>query len=134
MQVPSIQFEKYTKVLEQTLYRKLGKVVNVVGLTIESSGPDARLGDICLIYPETDQGGPRLSIMAEVVGFRDKKTLLMPYDPVDGIGLGSMVENTGHPLQVLVNDSLLGKTLAGQWMAARWRAILIWWRQPHRIL
>ena len=113
MQALSIQLEKYAKVLEQTLYRKLGKVVNVVGLTIESSGPDAKLGDICLIYPEVEQGGRRLSILAEVVGFRDKKTLLMPYDPVDGIGLGCMVENTGHPLQVLVNDSLLGKTLDG---------------------
>ena len=52
-------------------------------------------------------------IMAEVVGFRDKKTLLMPYDATDGIGLGSIVENTGYPLRVAVSDALLGKSLNG---------------------
>ena len=33
-------------------FLKMGKVVNVVGLTIESAGPDARLGDVCEIFPE----------------------------------------------------------------------------------
>lgn len=51
--------------------------------------------------------------MAEVVGFRDKKTLLMPYDSVDGIGLGCVVENTGDPLTVTVSEKLLGKTVNG---------------------
>ena len=67
--------------------------MNVVGLTIESAGPDSKLGDLCRILPETEGTKP---IMAEVVGFRDKKTLLMPYDSVDGIGLGCVVENTGR--------------------------------------
>ena len=83
---------KYNKVLDEVFFRKLGKVVNVVGLTIESAGPDARLGDVCRIIPNgKEEGEP---ITAEVVGFKDKKTLLMPYDAVDGISLGSMVENT----------------------------------------
>ncbi|MCM1185488.1 MAG: flagellar protein export ATPase FliI [Lachnoclostridium sp.] len=93
-------------------YRKLGKVVNVVGLTIESAGPDAKLGDICMILPEGEEGQKR-PIPAEVVGFKDKKTLLMPYDITDGIGLGCMVENTGNPLLVTVSDKLLGKALDG---------------------
>ncbi len=105
----SVNFKKYDSVLEQDLMRRLGKVVNVVGLTIESAGPDARLGDVCRILPE----GVDRAILAEVVGFKDKKTLLMPYDVVDGIGLGSLVENTGHPLRVEVCDGLLGKTLNG---------------------
>ena len=111
MRVLNVDFTKYNRISEQTFYRKKGKVVNVVGLTIESSGPDARLGDICEITPEGE--GDRQPIKAEVVGFKDKKTLLMPYDSVDGIGLGCIVENTGVPLQVLVSDSLLGKTLDG---------------------
>lgn len=106
----NINFEKYEKVLEQSFVRRMGKVVNVVGLTIESAGPDAKLGDVCQIFPEGEDVRP---IMAEVVGFKDKKTLLMPYDAVDGIGLGSLVENTGNPLLVLVDDSLLGKALDG---------------------
>ena len=110
MQRASINLEKYNRVMEQSFVRRLGRVVNVVGLTIESAGPDAKLGDVCKIIP---QGEGAVSVMAEVVGFKDKKTLLMPYDSVDGIGLGSIVENTGNPLRVLVGDSLLGKTLDG---------------------
>ncbi len=107
----AIDFEKYKKLEEKTFFRRLGKVVNVVGLTIESAGPDAKLGDICRIYPEGD--GEPAPIMAEVVGFKDKKTLLMPYEAVDGIGLGCIVENTGYPLRVQVSQKLLGKTLDG---------------------
>lgn len=110
MRSVNVNFEKYEKVLEQNFVRRMGKVVNVVGLTIESAGPDAKLGDVCQIFPEGEGMRP---IMAEVVGFKDKKTLLMPYDAVDGIGLGSLVENTGNPLLVLVDDTLLGKTLDG---------------------
>ncbi len=106
----SIQ-SKYNRVLDEVFFRKLGKVVNVVGLTIESAGPDARLGDVCRIIPNgKEEADP---IMAEVVGFKDKKTLLMPYDAVDGISLGSMVENTNEPMMVKVSKELLGMTLDG---------------------
>lgn len=110
MRIPSIDFDKYEKLREKTFFRKFGKVMNVVGLTIESAGPEARLGDVCLIRPEGEQRKP---IPAEVVGFRDGRTLLMPFDQVDGIGAGSMVENTGHPLMVNVGEELLGRTLNG---------------------
>jgi len=88
-----------------------GKVVNIVGLTIESLGPEAKLGDICLIYPDSKE--EMKPVMAEVVGFKDKKTLLMPYEAVEGIGFGSMVENTGLPLSIQVSEDLLGQTLDG---------------------
>ncbi len=110
MEALSVNFKKYNKISDQTFYRKLGKVVNVVGLTIESLGPDAKLGDLCRIIPGGEDEKP---ISAEVVGFKDKKTLLMPYDSTDGIGLGCIVENTGAPLRVEVSDELLGKTLDG---------------------
>lgn len=106
----AVNFVKYEKVTEGTFYKMKGKVVNVVGLTIESLGPEARLGDICLIYPDQKEAKP---VMAEVVGFKDKKTLLMPYEAVEGIGSGSMVENTGQPLSIQVSDDLLGQTLDG---------------------
>ena len=95
---------------EQAFYRKLGKVINVVGLTIESAGPDARLGDVCRIVPDLPEAE---TVMAEVVGFKDKKTLLMPFDVVEGISLGCCVENTGYPLTVTVSEELLGKTVNG---------------------
>ena len=106
----NVDFQKYNKIMDQTLYKKKGRVVNVVGLTIESAGPDAKLGDICEILSE---GEERHAIPAEVVGFKDRKTLLMPYGSVEGIGAGCLVENTGLPLQVAVGDGLLGRTLDG---------------------
>ncbi len=110
MEAVRINFGKYRGLAEKSFFKKLGKVVNVVGLTIESIGPDARLGDICYIYAKDETVAP---IMAEVVGFRDKKTLLMPYEDTAGIGLGSTVENKGYPLSVRAGEFLLGKTLDG---------------------
>lgn len=110
VQTIKVDFDKYEKLKEYSYFHKLGKVVNVVGLTIESAGPDARLGDICRIFPEDKEAAP---VMAEVVGFKDKKTLLMPYEAVDGIGLGCKVQNMGEPLSVEVGDDMLGRTLDG---------------------
>lgn len=101
---------KYRQLLSESLYKRLGKVVNVVGLTIESAGPDAKLGDLCRIYKNGREGE---SCMAEVVGFKEGYTLLMPYELTDGIGGGCIVENEGHPLSVQVGEELLGHTLDG---------------------
>ncbi len=106
----AFDLSKYNALLEKSYFKKLGKVVNVVGLTIESLGPDAKLADMCAIIPEDPEQPP---IMAEVVGFKDGKTQLMPYDKTDGIGAGCMVENLQRPLTVTVSDDLLGKTLDG---------------------
>ena len=101
---------KYLSALNKSYFKKLGKVENVVGLTIESSGPDAKMGDLCKIYTDSQK---KNGILAEVVGFKDKRTLLMPYEDTEGIGLGCIVENMNYPLSVLVGESLLGKTLDG---------------------
>ena len=104
------RLRRYEKCIEEPLFKKMGKVVNVIGLTIESAGPDAKLGDICRIFPP---GGEGTSIMAEVVGFKGGMTQLMPYEVTDGIGSGSIVENTDVPLMVEITDEILGKTLDG---------------------
>ena len=101
--------EKYEQLLEKSYVKELGKVVKVVGLTIESIGPAAKLNDVCVI---TSKDGKH-SVNAEVVGFKDNRILLMPFDSVDGIGLGALVENTKEPLQVMVGEEILGKTLDG---------------------
>ena len=108
--ISQVQFEKYEQLKSDLFFRRLGKVVNVVGLTIESAGPDAKLGDLCRIYKSGIEGE---YISAEVVGFKDAKTLLMPYEVTEGIGGGCVVENEGYPLRVKVGPFLLGKTLDG---------------------
>lgn len=97
------------QLVEKDYFKSLGKVVKVVGLTIESVGPEAKLRDLCEIIVE----GSQERIKAEVVGFKDKRLLLMPYENVEGIGVGCMVENTGHPLEVKVGDELLGHLVDG---------------------
>lgn len=101
---------KYLQVSDRFFYNCYGKVAKVVGLTVESIGPEAKLGDLCRIVVKKDQG---LFVMAEVVGFHENRLLLMPYESMDGIGVGCVVENTGHPLTVSVGDALLGHTLDG---------------------
>ena len=101
---------KYRHALNKTYFKRLGKVVNVVGLTVESVGPDAKLNDMCRIIVDPLSGK---YIYAEVVGFRNNRTLLMPYDVTEGIGYGCLVENTGEPLSVNVGEGMLGLTLDG---------------------
>ena len=102
--------EKYLQLLDKQFYKSYGKVSMVVGLTVESVGPQARLNDLCKIYLDKEL---KEYAMAEVVGFHESKLILMPYDHVEGIGVGCIVENTGKPLQVKVGDGLLGHTLDG---------------------
>lgn len=111
MEAASINLDKYSSIIDDEFFKVRGKVVNVVGLTIESAGPQARLGDICMIFPR--KGESQLPALAEVVGFKEGKVLLMPYENVEGMGPGSQVENTGASLKVKVDESLLGMTLDG---------------------
>lgn len=106
----NISFDKYKVLESETFYKTQGKIANAVGLTLESYGPDSKLGDICTIFA---RNGLTPLALSEVVGFKDGKTLLMPYDHVEGVSIGCIVENENHPLEVTVSDELLGKTLNG---------------------
>ena len=75
---------RYDALLYRDFSVHYGKVNKVVGLTGESVGPPAKLNDLCEIISKDGL----TKVMAEVVGFRENKVLLMPYDSVDGIGLG----------------------------------------------
>ena len=48
-------FDKYLQLAERTYFNRLGKVVKIVGLTIESVGPDAKLNDLCRIVIDRDK-------------------------------------------------------------------------------
>jgi len=104
-----INYEPYFSLVNKTFVTELGKVVKVVGLTVESVGPTCKLNDLCTI---TSKDGFH-QVLAEVVGFKDNRILLMPFESVEGIGLGATVENTKEPLQVPVGEALLGRSLDG---------------------
>ncbi|WP_368659530.1 flagellar protein export ATPase FliI [Metabacillus halosaccharovorans] len=89
-------------------YKRYGKVKRVVGLMIESRGPESSIGDLCYIYAGSTN---KSKIPAEVVGFKDENVLLMPYLQVTHISPGSIVEATEQPLTVKVGTGLIGQVL-----------------------
>lgn len=89
-------------------YKYFGKVVQVMGLMIESRGPESSIGDVCYIYVGRHQ---KKRIQAEVVGFRDEFIVLMPFTNVEDIALGSIVETTNKPLEIKIGSSLIGSVL-----------------------
>ncbi|MCQ2535392.1 MAG: flagellar protein export ATPase FliI [Lachnospiraceae bacterium] len=106
----SILRDKYLTLKDRTYFDKLGRIEKVVGLNMESTGPDAKVGDVVVI--ETDPV-TKASVLAEVVGFRDKRLLLTPVEDSSGIGIGCVVKNTNKPLSVPVGPEILGHTLDG---------------------
>ncbi|PYZ98019.1 flagellum-specific ATP synthase FliI [Alteribacter lacisalsi] len=97
------------RVPHMNAYRHFGRVVRVTGLMIESIGPRAAIGELCTI----ESGRGANPVMAEVVGFREERVLLMPYDPVDDLSPGSLVSSTGAPLKISAGTGLIGKVTDG---------------------
>ena len=93
-----------------TTFKKFGRVVRVVGLMIESKGPESSIGDVCHIHL-TNAAAEDSIIMAEVVGFREEIVILMPFTNIRDISSGCLVEGLGKPLEVKVGMALIGKVL-----------------------
>jgi flagellum-specific ATP synthase len=88
--------------------RWTGEVTDVVGLLLESRGPNVAIGDFC----EVTVGGGR-SLRTQVVGFRDGRVLSMPLEEIDGIQLGDPVVARSEAARVPVGPGLLGRVLDG---------------------
>jgi len=91
------------------LVQHKGKVVQIIGLVIESQGPRAAIGEICRLESANNPEG----IMAEVVGFRNQNLLLMPLGQMEGVYPGCEVLATGASLKIPVGEELLGRVLDG---------------------
>jgi len=101
--------KRYRAALESVKPVKLhGKVTQVVGLVIEGYCPDTSVGAICEIKP---QGGD--PIPAEVVGFRNNKTLLMPLGELRGVGLDSLISVRREKASLGVGPLMLGRVIDG---------------------
>jgi flagellum-specific ATP synthase len=89
--------------------KRLGKVTKVVGLIIESAGPAVSVGRLCRIENRDDGS----TVLAEVVGFRNDRILLMPYGPITGISPGAIVTSTQEQLRIPVGTEMVGRVLGG---------------------
>jgi flagellum-specific ATP synthase len=85
-----------------------GKVVKVVGLVVEGQGLGMSIGSLCRV--ENDQG---VSILLEVVGFKEDRAILMPYGDTRGIRPGSRICLLNQDPEVAVGDHFLGRVIDG---------------------
>lgn len=86
---------------------RTGKIENIVGMSIEALGGRGAIGDICRIYSAESNS----QVLAEVVGFKSDRMLLMPYQNMNGLAPGSFVRNTGRRLRLQVGDFLRGRII-----------------------
>lgn len=101
-------YESIPKLISKTeTVGHIGKIENVVGMSMEASGGRSSIGDIVMIYnEEQNQQTP-----AEVVGFKEGKIQLMTYESTSGITSGSFVRNTKHRLKIPVGEFLRGRII-----------------------
>lgn len=86
--------------------KRYGKISSVVGTIVECTGLEASVGELYSIQTISDR-----KITAEVVGLKDGKTLLMPFDRTEGMKAGCLVEHLGQSLTVKVGFGLLGRVI-----------------------
>jgi flagellum-specific ATP synthase len=109
MQSPVIDLSRYRKALRHLNPVSIsGQVVQVVGLTIEIMGLNCQIGEICEIRTNNQE-----SLMAEVIGFRNGHTLMMPLGSMDGIQPDSTVISVSRAFKAPVGDALIGRVLNG---------------------
>lgn len=101
--------DKYTNIVNDIDPIKfVGYVTKITGLTVESHGPNAVIGEICKIILSNGK-----VILAEVVGLEVNKVTLLCYDEMEGIEIGNIVIASGRQLSVYVGEHLLGRVLDG---------------------
>lgn len=84
-----------------------GKVVEITGPVIKASGLRTSIGECCRIFREDSY------IEAEVVGFKDRTTLLMAISDMTGIKPGSRILPIGKKASVRVSQALRGRIING---------------------
>lgn len=84
-----------------------GRLVRVVGLTLEAVGVKAPVGSQCLV--ETSSG----DLIAEVVGFDGEHTYLMPEQSLQGVLPGARVLPLNQKSQIPLTMNLLGRVVDG---------------------
>jgi flagellum-specific ATP synthase len=106
MNLPSVRHQ-LVRIHQASALREEGEVIQVVGLVVEAYARGGVVGDTYEILPSLHAP----PILAEVVGFRDERVLLMPVDAVRGVGAGCRVRRRGGLAAVAVGQALLGRVI-----------------------
>src|SRR3954471_5134387 len=100
------------RLLHTLLYHEAGKVPKCLGMISEAHLPGAAVGSLCRIF--TSEASEEAGIDAEVIGFRDKRVILMPFEEALGINNDSRVVLRKRSSTVRGGDSLRGRVLDGR--------------------
>ena len=110
LQKKYIKFDQYLdKIKTIEPIKTNGKIVQVVGLLLESIGPSISVGEFCYVHSKR----LKTKILTEVVGFKEKRVLLMPLGLSAGIAPGDEVVTTYEPLSINVGTQFLGRVING---------------------
>ncbi len=105
----TMRWDKYIDAVRECQPVELrGRVIKVSGIVAEATGPGLGVGSLCAIEKSE---GP--SMPAEVIGFRDRKVIIMPYGEMRGIKPGSPIVDVNHRPTVEVGEAYLGRVIDG---------------------
>jgi flagellum-specific ATP synthase len=105
----TINWDKYQKAIRSCQPIKLeGKIVKVAGIVAQANGPGMSIGSLCCIKNSNGQ-----SMQAEVIGFNDRRVVVMPFGELRGIEPGSRIVDVNKRPSIKVGDAYLGRVVDG---------------------
>ncbi len=85
-----------------------GRITRMVGLTLEAVGLNVSVGHQCQVFTSAQR-----IIEAEVVGFSENKTFLMPVQKVEGLQPGARVVPVEAHRALSIDSSAMGRIING---------------------
>ena len=87
---------------------RYGRVTGVLGMLLELGGvpPSLAVGGRCEVLTRTNR-----RVACEVVGFRNRRALAMPFSALEGVGLGSKAEVVPAVPAIHPSDAWLGRVV-----------------------
>jgi len=106
---PTIKWDKYQEALQSCQPIKMeGKIVKVSGIVAQANGPGMSIGSLCCI-----KNGSGQNMQAEVIGFSDKKVIVMPFGEMRGIEPGSRIVDINKSPTIKVGEAYLSRVVDG---------------------
>src|SRR5579863_7243294 len=98
----------YDKLERIQTCRWTGSVAELVGLLVESQGPETAVGDFCEIATRSGR-----AIRTQVIGFREGRVLSMPLEETDGLHMGDAIVARREDARMEAGPQLLGRVIDG---------------------
>ena len=106
---PTIKWDKYQEALRSCQPIKMeGKIVKVAGIVAQANGPGMSIGSLCCIKNRSGQ-----NMQAEVIGFNNKRVIVMPFGEMRGIEPGSRIVDIKKSPSIKVGEAYLGRIVDG---------------------